>query len=210
MKRFFRLGGVVALLMAFFLSAELFFPEKVDYLFELLKFPIKNELFLILNIIFLYALKKHANFRYYVHSEELKFIFLYLILILNQIVVYLIPSNFNDGLVEIVVVLGIIFLLGLTRYILEYNIYDILAKRVKDSSYQFCMFLFRLTLIFRIFELFRDIVFIILDIFAINIPYQGRILSYSLYFVQVSNVLLILSYFVIAIIFLKPKETYSF
>ncbi len=210
MKRLFRLGGFIALIMSFFLSAELFFPDKVDYLFKLVKLPIKNEIFLTLNIVFLYILKRHANFKYYVHSEELKFIVLYIVLIINQLAVYFIPNSYGNDSTTLLLSLGMILLIGLVRYMLEYNIYNILAKRVKDTAYQFCMFLFRLTLILRILELLRNIIFIILDIFSINIPSQSLILSYSMYFVQVSNMLLILSYFVIALIFLKPRETYSF
>lgn len=210
MKRLFRLGGMVALVISIFLSAELFFPDKIDYLFKFLKLPIKNEIFLILKIVFLFVLKRHANFKYYVHSEELKFITLYIILIFNQIVPSFMSNYSSTELEKLVAILVIILLLGLGKYMVEYSIYNVLAKRVKETSYQLCMFLFRITIIIRIIELIRNSIFIVLDLLAIEIPYQGIILSYSLYFVQVSNILLILSYFIIALIFLKPRETYSF
>lgn len=210
MKRLFRLGGMVALVISIFLSAELFFPDKIDYLFKFLKLPIKNEIFLILKIVFLFVLKRHANFKYYVHSEELKFITIYIILIFNQIVASFMSNYSSTEHEKLVATLVIILLLGLGKYMVEYSIYNVLAKRVKETSYQLCMFLFRITIIIRIIELIRNSIFIVLDLLAIEIPYQGIILSYSLYFVQVSNILLILSYFIIALIFLKPRETYSF
>lgn len=206
MKKLLRLGGLISLILFVFKISQVILPGKLDYLFDLL--PISNKTFImfLLNLLFFFILKKHANYKYSVYSEELKFIALILIMFLSQILKFL--NVFIKGNIFLAYILSIILIFSLL--FLEANIYYSLKNKVKDRNYKINMYIFIVAFYGKLIYILSNYAMILTLEFLKNKNLMYYLENLNIYSYLLSTWIYAVSYFFIAFIFFKPRERFSF
>jgi hypothetical protein len=165
----------------------------------------KEELLVVMHLIFLYLLKKYMNIKFYIHSEELRFLLLFVMLIFSIVYKSIIPSNFGDNITFYVV-----FVLGILALFLELNIFNRLRKRIKDKINSFNLLVFVCAIAVKLIYIFMSQGLEFLGKFEISAIPVDKIVEISINVNLLSQTLYIVAYIIAALIFLRPKETYSF
>lgn len=207
MKKLFRLGGIISMILALVLFGEIFFKDDFNKLFTLVDFNFKSELFLLMHIIFLYILKKYMNIKFYIHSEELRFLLLFILLILSKGYKYIKPEFFDKSKgfnVHIILILGILV------YFLELNIFNRLRQKVKDKACVLTLFIFICAVFAKMLYIVSGYLLMIFSRFNIDFAVFDKVTELNVHIDLFSKSLYIAAYILMAFIFLKPKETYSF
>lgn len=147
MKKLFRLGGIISLILCFFKSTDIILPQKINYFFNTLSFLDKNVIVVILSLLFFYILKKHANHKYCVYSEELKFFAIIFFMILSQLIKF-ISVFFN---LKIFSSLALTITISSVILFLEGSIYYSLKNKIKDRNYKINMYIFSLAFLQKLY-----------------------------------------------------------
>ena len=205
MKKLFRLGGIISILLALVIFGQVFMKAEFDKIVLMTGIDFKDEVIVLMHLLFLYLLKKHMNIKFYIHSEELRFMLLFIVLILSIAYERIIPNVFPSNITAY-----IIFFLGIFALVLEFNVLNRLRKRVKDKINTLALFVFTIAIAVRLMYIITSQVLLLINRFGIELALVDKISEISININLLSQTLYIVAYCIAAMIFLRPKETYSF
>lgn len=205
MKKLFRLGGIISILLALVIFGEVFMKSEFDKIVLMTGISFKDELLVLMHLLFLYLLKKHMNIKFYIHSEELRFLLLFIVFILSIAYERIMPNVFPSNITAY-----IIFFFGIFALFLELNIFNRLRKRVKDKVNTLNLFVFMCAIAVRLVYIFMNQALVLVGRFEIEMPIVSKISEISINVNMLSQTLYVVAYCIAALIFLRPKEAYSF
>lgn len=205
MKKLFRLGGIISILLALVIFGEVFMKAEFDKIVLMTGISFKDELLVIMHLLFLYLLKKYMNIKFYIHSEEIRFMLLFAVLILSIAYDRVVPNIFPGNITAY-----IIFFLGIFALFLELNIFNRLRKRVKDKITTLNLLVFICAIAVKLVYIIMSQALVLVNRFGPEIPIISKISEISINVDLLSQTLYVVAYCIAAMIFLRPKETYSF
>lgn len=210
MKKILHIGSFFSVILALVFFTDVFFAEEMKEFVGIIGFSFKSEIILASTIFFLFFLKKHANLKHYIHSEELKFLLLISLLIINQAIRYLVPNISSHSDTSLIMSFAAVILFNLLKLMLEFNIYSTLRRRVKDRLYIISMFIFQVAVILAIIGIISSQFYTLLHIINIHLEINNNFINVSAKVIASSKFLYFIAYTLITFVFLKPKEKYSF